>query len=103
MTEIDDNKKKELIKLFNFLPLIVKWIEKDAELSDDDFKRLRTVFPEAYEITKNYTFEELIEINSEYSDSLIYGENINLVLSKKGRRWLRGMVSKLHEFSLKYD
>lgn len=101
--ELDEEKQKNLVRALTLLSLAVEWIEKEFEFSDNDLNRFRNIFPDEYELLKNLTFEELIEINSRHRDNPIYREQIDVVLSENGRKWLNRTLLKVHEFSAKHD
>ena len=103
VVEIDSEKQKQIVKLFPMLSFVVKWIEKDTKLSDSDLMRLKNIYPEQYEIVKNSTFEEIIEIDKQYCDHPIYGDLIKIVLSEQGIEWLQDFFSRLREFSAMND
>jgi len=103
VVEIDSEKQKQIVKLFPMLSFVVKWIEKDTKLSDSDLMRLKNIYPEQYEFAKNTTLEEIIEMNSRYLDSKIYGKHLKIVLSPQGIKWLARTLPIVREYSAKYD
>lgn len=82
------DKEKEM-NLLAMLPIIAKWIEADRELTAEDFDVLRRKYPEQYQIGLNISPEEVIEMNSRYKDSKLYGKQIEILLSERGVRWLK--------------
>lgn len=91
-------KEKEM-NLLAMLPIIVKWLEADKELTADDFDVIRRKYPEQFQIGLNTTVQEIIEMNSRYRNSKLYGKQIEILLSERGIRWLTKNYSKLMEFS----
>jgi hypothetical protein len=92
------DKEKEM-HLLAMLPIIVKWIEADRVLTAEDFDVLRRKYPEQYQIGLNTSIEEIIEMNSRYRDSKIYGKHIKILLSERGVRWLSKNYAALMELS----
>jgi len=85
--------------LLAMLPIIVKWIEADRELTAEDVDVLRRKYPEQFQIGLNTTVQEVIDMNSRYRDSKIYGKHIEILLSERGVRWLSKNYSRFMEFS----
>jgi len=96
MNPVDKDKEMRLLAM---LPIITKWIEADRDLTAEDFDVLRRKYPEQYQIGLNISVQEVIEMNSRYRDSKIYGKHIELLLSERGVRWLKKNQARLMEFT----
>lgn len=103
MTEIDSKKEKKLISFFSILPVVVKWIEEDTDLSEEDIRRLSVFHSEKAEFLRTITFEEIIEINTRHKDNIFYGDLINVVISDKGKKWLKKTLLKFQESMTEND
>jgi len=90
----EQNNELEL-RILSTLPFVVKWIQTDKELTDNDFENLKKLYPEQYKFALNSTLEELIEMNSRHKDSKIYGKHIEILLSPQGIKWLDRNYRKL--------
>jgi hypothetical protein len=84
--------------LLAMLPVIIKWIDEDKDLSFEDLAVLQKKYPEQYQAGLNMTAEEILEMNSRYRDSKLYGKLIATLLSERGVRWLKKNYSTLQEF-----
>ena len=98
-TGINPEDKDKEMHLLAMLPIIVKWIEADRELTAEDVDVLRRKYPEQFQIGLNTTVQEVIDMNSRYRDSKIYGKHIEILLSERGVRWLSKNYSRFMEFS----
>ena len=97
------NDKEKEMRILSTLPLIVEWILTDKKLMDSEIESLKKIYPEQYEFAKNTTLEEIIEMNSRYQDSKIYGKHLKVVLSPRGIKWLAQTLPIIREHSAKYD
>jgi len=89
-----EDKETELHVLAT-LPIIMKWIETDKELTVEDFNILKRMYPEQYRYGSNSTVKGLIEMNSRYRESKLYKKFIDILLSEQGVRWLANNHSRL--------
>lgn len=96
-----DNEKE--LRILSTLPIIIDWIKTEKRLTDSEIESLKKIYPEQYEFAKNTTLEEIIEMNSRYKDSKIYGKHIEVVLSPQGIKWLARTLPIVREYSAKYD
>ena len=96
MNPVDKGKEMNLLAM---LPLIAKWIEADRELTNDDFDILRRKYPEQFQIGLNTTVQEIVDMNSRYRGSKLYGKQIEILLSERGVRWLTKNFLRFKEFN----
>ena len=92
-----EDKDKEM-HLLAMLPIIVKWIEADRDLTKEDFHTLQTKYPEQYQIGLKITVQEIIDMNARYRTSKLHGKQIEILLSERGLRWLNRNFLRLQEF-----
>lgn len=100
MGEMDNEKE---LRILSTLPIIIDWIQTEKRLTDSEIESLKKIYPEQYEFAKNTTLEEIIEMNSRYLDSKIYGKHLKIVLSPQGIKWLAQTLAKVRDFSAKHD
>ena len=85
------------MRILATLPFVVDWIQKNKQLTEKDFETLKKLYPEQYEFAENISFEELIELNTRYKDSALYGKQIEVLLSPQGMQWLSDNFNKIKE------
>lgn len=86
--------EKEL-RVLSTLPFIVEWIQADKDVNVEDLDKFKRLFPEQFEFTRNSSFDDIIELNSRYKNSKMYGKHVEAILSEDGRRWLEKTLPKL--------
>lgn len=89
------------MRILATLPFVADWIQKNKQLTEKDFETLKRLYPEQYEFAENISFEELIELNTRYRDSAMYGKQIEILLSPQGIQWLSNNFEKLKELKQK--
>lgn len=99
---MDPDEKAKEIHILSTLPVILKWIDADKDLTDDDFRNLKKMYPEQFKFSEKLTFEELIQLNSNYRGSKVYGKYVESLLSEKGLSWLHKTYMKFREFNRKH-
>jgi len=61
-------------------------------------KQLKKYFPRVFNILREITFEELLEILERHRDHPLYGEKIRDCISEEGRQFIKKMWQGIHEF-----
>ncbi len=84
------------------LPVVVKWIEEDKDLTEADFEILRRMYPDQYDFGSGTSVQDLIEMNSRYADSKLYGKHVKVLLSERGLKWLGRNIIRFQEYAKKH-
>jgi len=75
-------------KLLILLPMLSSWIRNDRNLTDKEmdafFRQFEGLMPLRFDAGMN----AMLEMASRYKDHSIYGRDVEVILSARGRRWL---------------
>jgi len=75
-------------KLITMLPVLSNWITKNRNLTDDElvsfFNQFQGLMPLALESGLN----PMLETVSRYRKHVIYGKDVEVILSLRGMKWL---------------
>lgn len=88
MARIEELTERDL-KVISKASIIAEWIRKDKELTVEEVISKFEEFPEISEFVSHVTLDELLEFFSQYREGRLYGDFIEVILSPKGREWLR--------------
>ena len=82
-----------------YIPSVVEWIKRGQDITEADIKSLREVVPAHLEYSKNLTFEDVIKWNEKYVSEPTLKEYIKILMSDKGKDWLRRNLNLLKKLS----
>lgn len=94
MPEEMDEKEREIVRHIYHCAAI-RELEKST---DEAASQLKKYFPRVFEIMKEITFEELLEILNRNKMDPIYGEKIRECISQENLGFVREMHRKIKEF-----
>jgi hypothetical protein len=86
-------------ELMAFLPPIIEWVEHNQDFTDRDLEQYKVMVPEHYKFITKVSFNQLINIEKKYRDHSEYGKYVEIILSEKGRKWLRRNILIIQRFS----
>jgi len=92
----DQELEKEVMM---YIPAVVEWIERGQDITEADIRNLREVVPAHFEYSKNLTFEDVIKWNEKYLCNPTLKESIEILMSDKGKDWLKRNLSILKKLS----
>jgi len=81
--------------LFKILPMSAKRAKAGKPMKPFEAALLKKVFPDVYKLCTEMTVEQITEINKKYIDSMVYGDNIKVMISPQGQAWLRETLAQL--------
>jgi len=99
MIELTPEKEKRLLEI---IPLAVRWIKKEKKLSDTEIQTFYNIYRDIYEFAKDMTYEEVMEFNERYKNDSQYGEYIKVLLSPKGREYIKYLLQIAQEWKPQY-
>jgi len=75
-------------KLLVLLPMLSNWIRNDRNLTDKEitafFRQFHGLMPLAFDAG----LDPMLKMVSRHKDHRIYGKDVEVILSPKGRKWL---------------
>jgi len=83
--------EKELGTEYNLLataPLAAKWIMNRRKFTEKEVEEYSKLYPVQFEYTARMTIGDIVEMLSRHRNSMVYGKQIEVVLSPDGIRWL---------------
>ena len=89
MTELTPEMEKRLLEM---LPLVVRWIKKNKKLKDTELQAFYKIYSDIYEFAKDMTYEETMQFNKKYENDSRYGEHLKVLLSPKGREYVKYLL-----------
>ena len=92
----DSDFEKEIMM---YLPAVVGWIEKGEDITEADVRHLRDAVPEHLAFGLSTSFEQVIEMNRKYLGDPAWKEYVEVMLSEKGRDWLKRNMNLLKKYS----
>lgn len=81
--------------LFKLLPMSAKRVQQGKPMKSHEVALLKRVFPDTFRLCSELTFEEMMEIDKQYVDHPVYGENIRILLTPEGKAWLKDSLEKI--------
>jgi len=82
-----------------YIPTVVGWIEKGQDITEADVRNLREVVPNHLEYGLNISFEEVVKWNERYLSDPAWKEYVKVMLSDKGKDWLKRNLNLLRKYS----
>jgi len=86
-------------EIMMYLPAVVGWIEKGEDITEADVKHLRDAVPEHLSFGLSTSFEEVLKLNESYLDDPTWNQYVEIMLSEKGKIWLKRNLNLLQKFS----
>jgi len=94
---LDPEIEKEIMM---YLPSVVIWIEKGQDITEADVRNLIEVVPDHFKVGMSMSVEEIIKLNEKYLCDPIWKDYCKVMVSEKGRDWLKrnhNLLKKLSE------
>lgn len=85
---------KEEKALLSLLPVVVMWIKKDVDLSEQEIRTVARLHPKEFAFAKDTDLAEMQKFMERYKDNKIYRDLIDVVTSDKGWKWVQRTVNK---------
>jgi hypothetical protein len=83
--------EKEMEMEYNLLataPLAAKWITDHRQFTEKEVEEYSKLYPVQFEYTAKMTIGNIVDLLSRHRNSMVYGKQIEVVLSPDGIRWL---------------
>ena len=93
---IDPDFEREIMM---YLPAVAGWIEKGEDITEADVKNLKKVVPDHLEFGLTTKFEEVVKMNEKYVGDPALKEYVQILLSDRGKAWLKRNMNLLKKFS----
>lgn len=88
-------------EIMMYLPAVANWIDKGEDITEADVKHLSDAVPEHLSFGLNISFEELVRFNERFIDDPTWKQYLEILLSDRGKSWLKRNMNLLKKFSLK--
>jgi len=75
-------------KLLVLLPMLSSWIQNDRNLTDKEITAFFRQFKGLMPLRFNAGMNAMLEMASRYKGHRIYGKDVEVILSARGRKWL---------------
>lgn len=86
-------------EIMMYLPAVVGWIEKGDDITEADVRHLKDAVPEHLNFGLISSFEDVVKLNEGYVEDPIWKEYVAVILSDRGKNWLKKNLKLLKEFS----
>ena len=93
---VDSELEREIMM---YLPTVVGWIEKGQDITEADVNNLKNLVPHHLEFGKSTPFEEIVKMDENYLDHPKWGPYMAILLSEKGKAWLKRNLKLLRKYS----
>jgi hypothetical protein len=83
--------EKEMEMEYNLLataPLAAKWIVSHRQFTEKEVEEYSKLYPVQFEYTARMKIDDIVGLLSRHRNSMVYGKQIEVVLSPDGMRWL---------------
>lgn len=85
---------KEDKALLAMLPVVVMWIRKDTDLTEQELRTVAKAHPNEFDFAQRTPTTDMMALMERYRGNKIYRELIDVVLSDKGWKWVERTVEK---------
>jgi hypothetical protein len=82
---------KETETEYNLLataPLAAKWITDHRQFTEKEVEEYSKLYPVQFEWTARMSVHDVVGLLSKHRNSMVYGKQIEIVLSPEGIKWL---------------
>jgi len=96
--------EKELETEYNLLatvPLAAKWIMNHRKFTEKEVEEYSKLYPVQFEHSARMTTGDIVELLSRHRNSMVYGKQIEVVLSPDGISWLEETLPMIKRVAFK--
>lgn len=92
------SEEEELVLIRNS-HMISTRIREDLQPFENGCLMFKTFYPEVYSLLARLTSKEVISIFERYSDNILFREEIDTILSPRGKEWITGELDLIKNLS----
>ncbi len=94
---------EEELLFIRHIHLVAERVKNDRDLTEDNIRMIRDLFPELLSILSRLTTEEAYDVFAKYKDQEFFGADIEALLTPKGRVRVANELRLIKEFSQKHS